>query len=78
MIRPAQAYAPGHADAPALVLGEPLSLWGGIDVETGRIIDRSHADLDRNVAGTILVMPGGRHRQRCWPKPSVEAPRQPR
>ena len=60
MIRGAQAYAPGHADAPALVLGEPLSLWGGIDVETGRIIDRSHADLDRNVAGTILVMPGGR------------------
>jgi predicted aconitase with swiveling domain len=42
------------------VLGEPLSLWGGIDVETGRIVDRSHPDRGACVSGTILVMPGGR------------------
>ena len=55
-----RAYAPGEAEGEALVLSEPLSLWGGIDVETGRIIDRSHPDRGRSVAGTILVMPGGR------------------
>lgn len=60
MTRAAQAYADGEAAAPALVLSVPLSLWGGIDVETGRIIDRSHPDLDSNVAGRVLVMPGGR------------------
>ena len=60
MIRTAQAYAAGNADGSALVLTEPLSFWGGIDVETGRIIDRSHANLGQSVAGTILVMPGGR------------------
>jgi len=60
VIRSAQAYAPGRADAAALVLVDALSLWGGIDVETGRIIDRTHGDLGRNVAGTVLVMPGGR------------------
>ena len=45
---------------PPLVLAEPLSLWGGIDVRTGRVIDRSHPDLGRAVSGCVLVMPGGR------------------
>jgi predicted aconitase with swiveling domain len=60
VIGPAHAYAAGEAEAPALVLTQPLSFWGGIDVATGRIIDRSHGDLGRTVAGTILIMPGAR------------------
>lgn len=60
MTRAAQCYADGEAEGPALVLSAPLSFWGGIDVESGRIIDRSHPDLGRCVTGTILVMPGGR------------------
>ena len=56
----AQSYAAGEADAVALVLSVPLSFWGGIDVETGRIIDHSHPDLGTSITGTILVMPGGR------------------
>ena len=39
---------------------EPLSFWGGVEVETGNIVDNSHPDLGRCVAGRILVMPGGR------------------
>lgn len=50
----------GEAEGPALVLSEALSFWGGIDAESGRIIDHSHPDLGKVVAGTILVMPGGR------------------
>ncbi len=60
MIRAARFYAAGEAQAPALVLAEPLSFWGGVDAETGDIIDRSHPDLGGNVAGQILIMPGGR------------------
>lgn len=60
MIRAAKAYAPGVAEGLALVLAQELSFWGGIEVETGRIIDHSHPDLGRNVAGGILVMPSGR------------------
>lgn len=60
MNRAAQCLAAGHAEGPALVLRAPLSFWGGIDVKTGRIIDRSHPDLGRCVTGTILLMPGGR------------------
>jgi hypothetical protein len=56
----AQAFAAGEAEADALVLAEPLSFWGGIDVATGRIIDRSHPDLGRVMTGRVLVMPGGR------------------
>ena len=56
----ARTYAGGEAEGPALVLSEPISLWGGVDVETGRIIDRSHPDRGRQVTGTVLVMPGGR------------------
>ena len=47
-------------EGPALVLAHPLSLWGGIDVETGRIIDRAHPDAGVSISGTILFMPGGR------------------
>ena len=54
------SYAAGDAEAPALVLSAPLSFWGGIDVSTGRIIDRSHPDLGTRITGRILVMPGGR------------------
>jgi predicted aconitase with swiveling domain len=60
MIRAAQSYASGEAVAPAIVLGDALSFWGGIEVETGRIIDRSHPDAGTSVRGCILVMPGGR------------------
>lgn len=50
----------GEAAGSALVLSQALSFWGGIDVHTGNIIDQSHPDLGANVAGRILVMPGGR------------------
>jgi predicted aconitase with swiveling domain len=50
----------GTAEGPALVLGEPLSLWGGLDPATGDIIDVRHPQRGANVAGRVLVMPAGR------------------
>jgi predicted aconitase with swiveling domain len=50
----------GEAEGQALVFSQPLSFWGGIDAETGDIIDHSHPGLGQNVAGRILVMPSGR------------------
>jgi predicted aconitase with swiveling domain len=44
----------------ALVLDEPLSLWGGVDPATGEIIDAHHPQRGANVAGRILVMPAAR------------------
>lgn len=50
----------GEAEGQALVFSQPLSFWGGIDAETGEIIDHSHPGLGQSVAGKILVMPSGR------------------
>lgn len=50
----------GAAEGSALVLAEPLSVWGGLDPETGLIIDRHHPQHGRCVSGRVLVMPGGR------------------
>jgi predicted aconitase with swiveling domain len=44
----------------ALVLGEPLSLWGGLDPASGLIIDARHPQRGASVAGRVLVMPLGR------------------
>ena len=60
MRREAQSLARGEAEGVALVLSEPLSFWGGIDAETGAIIDHAHPQRGLNVAGRVLVMPGGR------------------
>ncbi|PAQ09186.1 aconitase X swivel domain-containing protein [Mesorhizobium temperatum] len=50
----------GEAQGLALVLPQALSFWGGLDIETGDIIDHSHPGLGQNVAGRILVMASGR------------------
>lgn len=50
----------GDAAGPVLSLDEPLSFWGGLDSETGSIIDHHHPQFGRCVAGTILVMRSGR------------------
>lgn len=56
----ARALVPGEAVGEALVLSEPLSFWGGIDPVTGEIVDVHHPQHGVNVAGRVLVMPGGR------------------
>ena len=50
----------GTAEGPALVLDEPLSLWGGLDPGTGEIVDVRHPQRGENVTGRILVMPSAR------------------
>lgn len=60
MIRRARAYTRGETQGEALVLTEPLSFWGGLDAQTGAIVDRSHPQCGACVTGRILVMPGAR------------------
>lgn len=52
--------APGRARAPALVLDEPLSLWGGLDPATGRVIELRHPQHGARVSGRVLVLPAAR------------------
>lgn len=50
----------GEATGEAIVLDEPLSMWGGLDPETGELIDRRHPQWGAALTGRILVMPAGR------------------
>jgi predicted aconitase with swiveling domain len=50
----------GEGRGRALVLDEPLSLWGGLDPATGRVIDVHHPQRGALVTGRVLVMPAGR------------------
>jgi uncharacterized protein len=50
----------GTAAGPAVVLDEPLSMWGGLDPLTGAIIDERHPQVGTVVTGAVLVMPVGR------------------
>jgi predicted aconitase with swiveling domain len=50
----------GAASGAVLRLDEPLTFWGGLDSETGTIIDRLHPQRGACVAGRILMMPTGR------------------
>jgi predicted aconitase with swiveling domain len=45
---------------PALVLDEPLSLWGGMDPATGELIDARHPQRGARLSGRVVVMPSGR------------------
>jgi predicted aconitase with swiveling domain len=50
----------GRAEGVALVLHAPLSFWGGVDPETGELIDTHHPQRGAFVTDRILVMPSGR------------------
>lgn len=50
----------GEGRGPALVTDEPLSLWGGLDPDTGEVIDRRHPLSGQCLSGRVLVLPRGR------------------
>lgn len=50
----------GRATGIALVLDEPLSFWGGMDPDTGELIDVHHRQMGAFLTGRVLVMTSGR------------------
>lgn len=50
----------GEAQGEVLVSGEPLSFWGGYDLNTGEIIDRQHPLSGKIAIGRVLVIPFSR------------------
>ena len=55
-----RVLAPGSASGQALVLSEPLSLWGGLDPTNGDVIDPHHPQRGASLAGRVVVMPAAR------------------
>ncbi|WP_125614035.1 aconitase X swivel domain-containing protein [Specibacter cremeus] len=56
----ARTLTPGTGTGPLLVLDEPLSFWGGTDLQTGVITDPHHPQYGTSLAGRILVMDASR------------------
>jgi len=56
----AKPLVPGKAQAHALVSHRPLCLWGGLNAQTGEIIDLRHDRSGAIVTGKIFVFPHGR------------------
>lgn len=51
---------PGTATGRAMTTDVPLSLWGGLNPETGEVIDRRHPWSGQMVTGRVLCLPFGR------------------
>ena len=50
----------GSAEGTAIVSGEPISFWGGLDPRTGEITDRRHELSGAIVTGKVFVFPHGK------------------
>jgi predicted aconitase with swiveling domain len=60
MLIAAQALTPGRASGPLLLLDEPLSFWGGLDLHSGTIVDRTHPQCGTVIANRIVAMKSSR------------------
>jgi len=50
----------GEAEGEALVSTEPISFYGGVDPETGVVVERGHPLEGECVAGRVLFFPHGK------------------
>jgi predicted aconitase with swiveling domain len=51
---------PGKVQGEALVTSQAISFFGGVDPETGTVVERGHALEGKSIAGRILVFPTGK------------------
>lgn len=56
----ARVISRGKAKGEALVSADPISFLGGVDRNTGKVVEKGHALEGKSVAGKILVFPRGK------------------
>ena len=52
--------SPGKVEGEAIVSTEPIGFYGGIDINTGVVIEKGHPLEGEKVTGKILVFPQGK------------------
>jgi predicted aconitase with swiveling domain len=50
----------GHAEGEALVSPEPIGFFGGVDPDTGIVVESQHVLQGQSVTGRVLVFPTGK------------------
>lgn len=56
----ARSISRGKASGEALISNEPIGFLGGVDPETGEMIEKGHQLKGKNIAGKVLVFPNGK------------------
>jgi predicted aconitase with swiveling domain len=57
---PGRTIHPGSAEGEALVSRMGISFFGGVDPDTGIVVEKGHDLEGTSVAGKVLVFPGGK------------------
>lgn len=52
--------SPGQVEGEAIVSPDPIGFYGGIDLNTGIVIEKNHPLEGESVKGKILVFPNGK------------------
>lgn len=52
--------SPGEATGEAIVTNQGISFYGGVDPETGIVVERDHELEGQSITGKILVFPSGK------------------
>jgi predicted aconitase with swiveling domain len=52
--------APGTATGEALVTNQSLSFYGGVDPETGIVVEKGHELEGQSITGKVLAFPSGK------------------
>ncbi len=60
MILTGRKISTGNAAGEALVTAMGISFFGGIDPETGRVVEKGHELEGQSIAGRVLVFPTGK------------------
>ena len=60
MIHLGRRIYPGRVEGRALVTSAGISFFGGVDPETGVVVERGHPLEGQSIAGTVLVFPSGK------------------
>lgn len=56
----AQVFIPGVAEGELIGSNVALSFWGGVDSQTGTVIDAHHPLVGKSIAGKVLAIPSSR------------------
>src|ERR1700690_3373498 len=60
MIFHGRRISQGKAEAEALVSSMGISFYGGVDPETGQVVEKGHALAGQSIGGKVLVFPTGK------------------
>ena len=50
----------GTAEAEAIVTKDGISFYGGVDPDTGKVVEVGHELFDQSITGKVLVFPTGK------------------